>query len=217
MNFYSSKVRKIGVTTRSVSGVVPDIGSFESSLERDFMELTRFDSNVEEIIPQPMTIGYFDVQGTSRQYTPDGLLRYQTELNIPPILYEIKYRSDFKDQWKKLIPKFRAAKRFAKSRGWLFKVFTEKEIRTTYLDNVKFLWPFKQREVDEEMTSYILAVMSDLQEADPALLIAALFSSKKNQAAVIPILWSLIANQRIGCDLNEPLTMHSKIWTREDL
>lgn len=217
MNFYSSKVRKIGVTTRSVSGVVPDIGSFESSLERDFMELTRFDSNIEEIIPQPMTIGYFDTQGASRHYTPDGLLTYKLELNIPPIVYEIKYRSDFKDQWKKLIPKFRAAKHFAKSRGWLFKVFTEKEIRTTYLDNVKFLWPFKQREVDEEMTSYILSVMSDLQEADPALLIAALFNSKKNQAAVIPILWNLIANLRIGCDLNEPLTMHSKIWTREDL
>lgn len=217
MNFYSSKVRKIGVTNRSVSGVVPDIGSFESSLERDFMELTRFDPNIAEIIPQPMTIGYFDSQGAARHYTPDGLLTYQAQLEIPPILYEIKYRADFKDSWKQLIPKFRAAKNFSRNRGWAFKVFTEKEIRTPYLDNIKFLWPYKQRTFDDEMLRYILSVMSDLQEADPALLSAALFSSRKNQATVIPIIWYLIAKLRIGCDLNQPLTMHSKIWTKEEL
>lgn len=217
MNFYSSRARKIGVTMRSVSGVVPDIGAYESSLERDFMELVRFDSNLDKVIPQPMTIGYFDFDGASRQYTPDGLITYKPDLDIPPILYEIKYRADFKDQWKKLMPKLRAAKSFATSRGWLFKVFTETEIRTPYLDNVKFLWAFKTREIDEAMTFYILSVMSDLEEADPALLIAALFSSKKNQASAIPMVWNLIANGRIGCELNEPLTMHSKIWTREDI
>lgn len=217
MNFYTSKVRKIGVTNRSVSGVVPDIGSFESSLERDFMELARFDSNFEQIIPQPMTIGYFDSKGVAHQYTPDGLLTHQAHLELPPILYEIKYRADFRDSWKQLIPKLRAAKSIAQERGWTFKVFTEKEIRTPYLKNVKFLWPFKQREFDEAMLNYVLSVMSDLQEADPALLSAALFSSRKNQATVIPVIWHLVAKLRIGCDLNQPLTMHSKIWTKEEL
>ena len=70
---------------------------------------------------------------------------------------------------------------------------------------------------DIEMSKHILTVMSDLQEADPALLLAALFSSRKNQASVIPLLWNLIAHSRIGCDLNQPLNMHSKIWTKEDI
>lgn len=181
------------------------------------MELARFDSNFEQIIPQPMTIGYFDSKGVAHQYTPDGLLTHQAHLELPPILYEIKYRADFRDSWKQLVPKLRAAKSIAQERGWTFKVFTEKEIRTPYLENVKFLWPFKQREFDEAMLNYVLSVMSDLQEADPALLSAALFSSRKNQATVIPVIWHLVAKLRIGCDLNQPLTMHSKIWTKEEL
>lgn len=217
MHFYSSKARKIGITNRSVSGVVPDIGSFESSLERDFMELSRFNSDIEQIIAQPITIGFFCEKGLSRKYTPDGLIVYQDNLELPSILYEIKYRADFKNSWKQLIPKFRAAKNIAKDKGWLFKVFTEREIRTPYLDNIKFLWPYKHREHDNEILNHVLSVMSDLQEADPALLMAAIFSSKKNQATTIPVIWYLIAHSRIGCDLNEPLTMHSKIWTKEEI
>ena len=216
-NFYSSNARKIGVTNRSVSGVVPDIGSFESSLERDFMELSRFDSSVENIIPQPLTLEFFDNTGACRRYTPDGLLSYKKELDIAPILYEIKYREDFRGSWKQLMPKFRAAKRIAYDRGWVFKVFTEKEIRGNYLNNVKFLWPYKIRSFDEAMLNHTLLVMSDLQEADPALLAAAIFSSRQNQAKVIPVIWHLISTLHIGCNLNTPLTMHSKIWTREDL
>lgn len=217
MNFHTSIARKIGVTRRSLSGIVPDIGSFESSLERDFMELMRFDVQVKQIIPQPLTIGYFSVDGKSRQYTPDGLVIFQESSGLPPILYEIKYREDFKDSWKQLMPKFRASKKIAMSKGWYFNVFTEKEIRNTFLVNVKFLWPYRNRSFDKAVTHHVLTIMSDLQEADPALLSAAIYSAKLNQAKVIPVIWHLIANGRIGCDLDLKLTMHSKIWTKEDL
>ncbi|KAF7788544.1 hypothetical protein PRUB_a1534 [Pseudoalteromonas rubra] len=217
MQFYSSKARKIGVTNRSISGTVPDIGSYESSLERDFMELFRFDSSMDSIVPQPLTIGYFTPSGQPRHYTPDGLLTYKQDLELPPVLYEIKYREDFKGSWRKLMPKFRAAKSLAKEKGWLFKVFTEKEIRGPFLNNVKFLWPYKHRTFDEAMLVHVLTIMSDLQEADPALLTATLFSDKKNQALVIPVIWHLIANFKIGCNLDLPLTMHSKLWTKEDI
>lgn len=217
MKFYSSKVRSIGVTTRSVSGVVPSIGSYESTLERDFMELTRFEDAYKELVPQPITIGYINSQGKPSQYTPDGLITFRNELEIAPILYEIKYREDFRGSWRTLLPKFRAAKQYAFNRGWVFKVYTEREIRTQQLMNIKFLWPFKHRQFEEPMLNYILKIMSDLQEADPALLASALFSSQKQQAQAIPAIWYLIATSRIGCNLDKPLTMHSRIWTKEDL
>ncbi len=67
---YLSPVRKIGITNRSVSGVMPNIGSYESSLERDFMEWLRFDDSVKGITPQPLTIGYSDNFNNQRSYTP---------------------------------------------------------------------------------------------------------------------------------------------------
>ncbi|TVO31349.1 TnsA endonuclease N-terminal domain-containing protein [Vibrio algivorus] len=216
-HFYSSEARQIGITNRSASGVVPDIGSYESALERDFMELSRFDNMIKQIIPQPLTISFFNHQGYESKYTPDGLIYYSEDLNISPILYEIKYRADFRNSWQIQLPKFRMAKKIALSRGWKFKVFTEKEIRTPYLDNIKFLWPYKVRNIEPSMIESVLSVMSDLQEADPALLSASLFSSPKNQALIIPVIWHLVANFRIGCDLSFPLTMHSTIWTKEDI
>lgn len=212
-----SPVRKIGITNRSVSGVMPNIGSYESSLERDFMEWLRFDDSVKTITPQPLTIGYSDKFNNQRSYTPDGLITFQDDLNIQPILYEIKYRADFRNSWKQLLLKFRVAKDLARSRGWQFKVYTEVEIRTAYLDNVKFLWRYKHLPVETEMVNHVLSIMSDLQEADPDFLLTVLCSSPKNKATMIPVIWHLIANFRLGCDLDRHLTMLSKIWMVEDL
>lgn len=214
-HFYSAKVREVGITNRSVSGVMPDIGAYESSLERDFMELSRFDGSIEELIPQPLIVGYVDQCGVDRTYTPDGLAFYKSHLNLPPLLYEIKYREDFKSTRVKLLPKLKAAKRIADARGWVFKVFTEREIRIPYLDNVKFLWPYRDRPIEQAMTEHVLSVMSDLEEADPQLLLLALCSDERNRAFMIPIVWHLIANFRIGCDLDEPLTMQSALWAVE--
>lgn len=215
--FLHDKPRKIGITNRSVSGVMPNMGAYESALERDFMQLIRFDSAVKELTPQPITIGYFDEYGNSKKYTPDGLLRYQDHIDLPPVLFEIKYRSDFRNSWKTLLPKFRIAKKLAQNRGWQFKIFTEKEIRSYYLDNVKFLWPYKDQIIDSAMVEHVLTIMSDLQEADPALLSYSLSSSPKNRAMMIPVIWYLLANFRIGCDLSLPLSMNSIIWTQEKI
>lgn len=214
---YPSPVRLIGLTNRSVSGVVPEIGQYESALERDFMELSRFDDSIEKILPQPLTIGYRDNLGNDRTYTPDGLIFYRADLNLPPVLYEIKYRADFRLGWRKLLPKFRAAKCIASARGFVFKVFTEREIRTSYLDNVKFLWPYKQRVVESEVADHVLTLLSDLEEADPELLLMALCNDERNRGLMIPVIWHLVACFRIGCDLDKPLTMQSVLWCKEDV
>lgn len=105
-------VRRIGITNRSVSGIVPGMGRYESSLERDFMEILRFDSCIKNFKPQPVTIDYLRSNGSSGTYTPDGYFEYASHLALPPVLYEIKYRSDFLENWKVLMPKFRAAKNY---------------------------------------------------------------------------------------------------------
>ena len=48
-------VRSIGVSGRSVTGIVPLMGRFESTLERDLMELVRFDRRVSSFLPVSYT------------------------------------------------------------------------------------------------------------------------------------------------------------------
>jgi len=206
-------VRRIGITNRSVSGIVPDMGRYESSLERDFMEILRFDSDVQTFKPQPITIEYQRANGSVGTYTPDGYFEYVPKLALFPVLYEIKYRADFRKDWKNLIPKFRAAKDYCLTLGWEFKVFTENEIRTAYLDNVKFLMPYKNRAIAPDLKHTILIHLYDLRNADPDLLLSALCRDKMNRARLIPALWYLVSVGEIGIDLTEPLTMRSPIWT----
>ncbi|WHI44629.1 TnsA endonuclease N-terminal domain-containing protein [Microbulbifer sp. VAAF005] len=208
-------VRLIGITNRSVSGLVPDMGRYESSLERDLMEVLRFDPLVLNFTPQPLTIDYIDGKGRSLSYTPDGLIQFQPSAGELPILYEVKYRCDFRKEWKNLLPKFRAAKTECLNRGWRFHVYTEREIRTPYLDNVKFLWAFKDRNVSDEMKRHVMTTLWDLDEADPDLLLCALCKDRNNRARMIPVIWHLVFSGVIGCDLNSPLSMRSKLWPIE--
>jgi hypothetical protein len=40
-------------------------------------------------------------------------------------------------------PKFRAAQRYARQQGWRFRLVTERHMRTPYLENAKFLRPYR--------------------------------------------------------------------------
>lgn len=208
-------VRKIKPGVRGVTGAVPDVGTYESTLERDLMELIRFDRDVHEFVAQPLTITFQDRDGARRSYTPDGLIRFKEDARShrPPILYEVKYREDFRNSWRSLMPKMRAAKAYSEERGWSFQVFTEREIRTEYLRNVRFLWPFVKRVPEASVTKRILNVLNDLDEADTDFLLCALCKDPENRALMIPAIAHLIAIGKIGCDLDKPLTMRSLIWT----
>lgn len=210
-------VRKIGVKSRGVVGTMPSVGEYESTLERDLMEVLRFDPKVEALYPQPLTITYTGTDGRALSYTPDGLIVFKPTMThfVEPVLYEVKYRADFRKDWKKLIPKFRAAKHYSQGRGWRFQVFTEREIRTPYLSNVRFLWQFRERPCSEEMRGHILRTLRDLEEADPDLLVYALCTSAASRAEMIPKIWHLVSTGHIGCDLDVPLTMRSPLWVCE--
>ncbi len=207
----SPPVRNIAPSARGVTGNVPNFGKYESSLERDFMEILRFDPEIEEFTPQPLTLEYCDQNGKRLHYTPDGLIKFRKSSlrSLQPVLFEIKYRGDFRKDWRTLMPKFRRAKSHCLEVGWRFEVFTEREIRTPYLKNVKFLWQFVHRLPEQSMADHVLEVLADLDEADPELLLCALCNDKTNQAAFIPIIWHLVSVGLIDCDLDSPLTMRT--------
>lgn len=214
-------VRKIGISSRSIVGTMPDGAKYESALERDLMELLRFDKNVRLYTPQPLTISYKDPSGTIRHYTPDGFIEYRRDSDpareMSHVLCEVKYRADFRANWRDLLPRFRAAKQYAVDQGWEFAVLTEKEIRTPYLQNARFLWTYRSGDgLDMALVQDLIVRLADMHEADPEILMSTMFRDKWNRAAALPALWYLISNFQIGCDLERPLGMKSRIWSLEN-
>lgn len=210
-------VRKIPKNYRNVTGVASHhkaIGQamFESTLERDFLTLLEFNQAVDNFEVQPLVIHWTDKSDKNRTYTPDVLVYYYHNKQ-PTTLFEVKYRSDIKEFWTELKPKFKAARQFAKNKNWQFKLITEKEIRGTRLDNAKFLLPYiKKGPVTEVDMDILDTALNDLVCITPAQLLEHVYQDEWNRARLIPTLWYLIGTYQIGINLELPLTMSSKIW-----
>ncbi|ABO89168.1 transposase [Aeromonas salmonicida subsp. salmonicida] len=211
-------VRKIPKNYRNVTGVASHHKStgqamFESTLERDFFTLLEFDPAVESFEVQPVTVHWFDALDKERIYTPDVLAYFHSPYH-PTTLYEVKYRSELKELWPELKPKFRAALRFARSKGWRFKLITETEVREVRLKNAKFLLPFVKKgpvaEVDMDILEEAIQI---LNQSTPKDLLAHIYQDEWNRARLMPTLWYLIGTRQIATDLDQPLTMSSTIWS----
>lgn len=211
-------IRKVPKNYRNVTGLAAagkSVGAaqFESTLERDFLALLEFSLEVERFEVQPLKIEWRDKEGAARTYTPDVLVEFKPDLGRPPWLCEVKYRADLKKSWPDLHPKFLRAIRCAKQRGLRFRLVTEKEIRTPYLANVRFLAPFKFRDIPEADTEQVLMPLRLIGRTTPAGLVQTLSSDAWRQAERLPVLWHLMAHHRIGADLERELTMDSAIWS----
>lgn len=211
-------VRKIPTNRRSMTGLVSSrkndrMTGFESSLERDFLLLLDFDRTVERYEEQPVTIEYTDAAGKARTYTPDVLVYYCQDLtgDTRPLLCEVKYREDLVENWKEIKPKIRAGRAYARERGWRFKIITEREVRTPYLDNARFLRQCRRIEPTEEDTRLLLDTLREMRETDPESVLAAIHQDKVRRAELLPILWLLLAEGQIEADLTQPLTMRTRI------
>ncbi|KZN42650.1 heteromeric transposase endonuclease subunit TnsA [Pseudoalteromonas luteoviolacea] len=209
-------VRTIPKNYRNVTGIAAHSKAdgqamFESTLERDFISLLEFDKHISRFEVQPVKIICLNNEDKRRSYTPDVLAFRQGE---KPTLYEVKYRSELKENWGKLRPKFRMAIKYAKENQWKFKIVTEKEIRTPYLESVKFLLPFIRQGASEEADMALLVGnLKTLGRTTPTELLEKIYSDPWNQARLLPTLWYLIGTGQIGMNLNQKITMTQEIWS----
>ena len=216
-------VRNIPRSRRSLTGRVASRTSgtsqmFESSLERDLFIVLDFDVGVASFEEQPIRISFTDNQGGRHTYVPDVLIHYHpdpvTGHQNPPLLAEVKYRQDLFKNWKELKPRFKAARAYSRERGWQpFRIFTENEIRTPYLENAKFLRGYARTELVPTEVNVLLNTLAALGTATPQSLLEACSTDQMRRAELMPVMWRLITLNHIGCNLDERLTMGSAIWT----
>jgi transposase InsO family protein len=193
-------IRKIPISNRAVTGLHARSGArYESSLERDFFELMMADPAVDKVEEQPVKIIYITDDGESRRYTPDALVTFHpnsaTGRAVLPLLCEIKYRDEYKEKFLELKGRFRVARRYARERGWRFRVVTDREIRTPRFATLRFLGGFKDRIPGEDQVQYVLGALPADGSATPATLLASLSPDIWKQAELLPILWWLVANE----------------------
>jgi len=214
-------VRKIrpnysSLTGRLVSWKPGEEVDFESSLERDFAFLLEMDKYVEKYTVQPVKILFKDEESRSRSYTPDFLVHYHPELklskNMRPCIFEVKYREDLKKDWDKLKPKFKAAISYAKEHDSVFKIVTEREIRSDRMSNSKFLHRFLRSEHEFDMEMNLLNKIINLKESTAQKLVDCMSNDPVERGKYLHILWHMVAHERIYVDLNKKLTMTSILW-----
>jgi hypothetical protein len=208
-------VRPLKPAHRALTGrVVLNTGKtagYESSLERDWLMALDFDWRVQRLQEQPYSLSY-TLDEQRRRYTPDILAEFNDGIAQWTVVYEVKSHDDLKENWQTLRPRYKAALKDCSSRGWKFRIVTERDIRTVYVSNAKFLRRFRDIPAQEMHLQALLYSLPALGQTTPQALLAATWGDTERRMAAIPELWRLIADRKIGVSLHEPLTMATKIW-----
>lgn len=213
-------VRKIPKNYLSVTGAFSSRKNgkslgYESLLERDLMILLEFDDAVERFEEQPVKIHFSAGGKAKKSYVPDILIHYlpsPTGEAQRAVLGEVKHTDYLKKYKADYAPKFEAAARYAGERDWEWQIFTEKDIRSPYLDNLKFLREYHSAEpavsLQQEVIDHLrharspVTIESVLQQLCP---------TDDRKLLVVPVVWHLIATGRIVANLKKPLDMTSKL------
>lgn len=210
--------RRMLIKSQSITGIVPmnekEAGVwFESALERDFVLLTRYNPDVENIEEQPLRIQYIQ-DSKSKHYTPDFLVSFKEGSGHRNWLCEIKYESELRENFHIFKPRFKAAKEYCQKEGLEFKIFTEKHIRTNALKNLNFLSRYNYNDLDPNSYQYVMNTVKDLGTTSPAEFMLTVQNADFNlKGRCLYALWYAIKLDRIGCNLAvEELSMDSQIW-----
>lgn len=216
-----------------VTGTVPDGQKFESSLEEDFFILLRFNRLVASYEHQPITLEWQDATGKIRNYTPDALVYYRTDLpeaaGMIPMLCEVKpdltensktsrrYKPPRKEHEAENHFKWAAAERYASNHGWGFKVYRESEIRTPYLDNARFLMRYLERGIpDPDLDQRLLSTL----KKDGTLTLGDWSGTQSStiagRAQILPACYRLIATSQVDVDLSTLLSLDSLVKALPD-
>lgn len=179
------------------------------------MLLLEFDDEVEGFEEQPVKIPVPGGRGSAAYYVPDILVRRKPSPSGATFtLFEVKHTSDLeKDKNKpKYAQKFAAAGQFAVDRGWKFQVVTEKDIRSPYLANLKFLREYHNVQPDDDSIHQVTQALVDCGgSATYTELLDQMAPTDDVRLAVLPVLWHMVAVRKIMIDLSLPIGVETRL------
>ena len=206
-------VRKIPIGTRSLTAHFYSFKNkrlidCESLVERDVYLSFEFDDEIASYEAQPVKVPRADNKKTGYYY-PDCLITYTVSSGKRPLLSEVKPTKDMNDPKKAedIALKLAAIEKYAKDKGWDFRLYLETDVRGPRLDNFKLLYQYT--EAPAVFLKYGKAIVDEIKLAGPLSvteLLGRITSDKKEYITALPCVWHLIRNSRIKTDLSIPLT-----------
>lgn len=201
------------------------MASFEGLRERDFFVLLEYDPDVETFEPHPVRIPH-RVNGHSRVYTPDVLVTYRRGEDGKPVrrpeLCEVKVRSQLRKDWARLRPRFRAAQRFSRSRGWRFRLVEEHTLIRPFVSTLHFLLGYRHVEQEPDIVIAIQRELARAEAIEVGGLVSRLVGTGCDAGTVLVQTWHLVSQGVLSLDFDRSLSMRSVVrlqaWTlRETL
>lgn len=215
----SKPVRKIPPNTRSNTGYVPLLCQeravwFESALERDFLYRLDFNENLLSVLEQPVQLPYLTAHGRDSTYTPDFLyVADNPGKGRTSTLVEIKYEDDLQKDAVEIWPKLDAGRAYAESQGWNYELVTDRDIRTPFLKNVKFLSAFRRQPI----APYIQDNIDDIVHGKGVVPVSYILDNtpKDSETLLTTVnqIWAMVAAGTLGCDLQKPLNNNASVWS----
>lgn len=207
-----ASVRKIPVQTRSVAGYFYSVKNkrnidFESQLEKKFYLSFEFNDEIESYQEQPVKVETA-LNGRKITYIPDCLIYFRPILNKKPLLIEIKYLKEIKEKKEKIVNKVKTVSKYCKENGFLFKIFTDKKLDETYIDNIKFLYRYSEKpksngKYDEYESKICSALCGNDLTVNELLDKIALNNNEK--MTILPIIWHMVFKKKLILNLYKPL------------
>lgn len=200
-------VRKIPKNYRSVTGSFASLKNgrnmlHESLLERDFFLMLEFDNSVESYEEQPTELHY-TYNGKKIKYTPDCLVHYND--GRQSCIYEVKFSNEVKEKKVFLAQKFEQIEEYLNDNDMDFKLFTEMDVDSIYLDNLIFLYNFSvirnQTKIDAIKKVFLKNIHIAYQD-----FLNAYSSNKYEQAEAIPYIWYLVLINFLSIDLYKKIS-----------
>lgn len=208
--------RKIKPTRCSVLGKIPFNGksiAYESILERDFLIYHTFRYDVVDIIAQPVQLE-FQKHGRTYFYTPDFFVEFDKESGLKPMLIEVKPEQLWQENWREWSNKWKVAMQYCKDNGYVFHIYDEHRIRHQALENINFLQAYKNFAIDKADAQTVLAHIDLMGTATIDYLLTRFYSGNFRPHGK-RVIYCLLANKLLHCDLSRPIDDFSQIWSAD--
>jgi TnsA endonuclease N terminal len=179
----------------------------EGPLEPLAMILLRMDPDVARVQVQPVQVTWQE-GGRTRSYTPDIFIQFKPGLDggfgDTPWLCEIKSRAELRDKWAEYRRRFREATRHARSHGWIFKILTDRELRSAASEVATFLRHAVDLPPDPPVQAKLLEGLARIGRTTPNGLLDATYPDRPERLCALRRIWELWARNLIDADGSRP-------------
>lgn len=182
----------------------------------DFFTILEFDAKIQYFQRQPVTLEYCEHSGIKRYFTPEFLITYRRDIQparlMKPLLCDVMTRRDVLRNWSDWQPCVKSAHRYAQQRNWIYRILTERQIRTPYLENARLLLPYFAVRTKPEYHRILLNNLLRLGKTKIEVLLDACSTTHPDSVDLWNSLYQLIAFGRIGMNLHKRFDLQSIIW-----